>query len=78
MMNLNSQLEPEQMDEVLDTILKRVPLEQFRMADIVDSAERYGFARHDGTANRIVDRLIFRERRSGRLQMVAGLWIRQH
>lgn len=49
-----------------------------RTSDLVDVAERVGFSRAHGTAQRAVDHFITTERRAGRLQMVGGRWARKH
>jgi hypothetical protein len=47
----------------------------FRTSDVVDAAERVGFRRADGTAQRVADHVIHQERGAGRLRMINGRWI---
>lgn len=48
----------------------------FRTSELVDVAERIGFCRNAGTAQRVVEHVITKERRAGRVEMVNGKWQR--
>lgn len=56
-------------------LLGRMKQGQFRTSDVVDAAERVGFRRADGTAQRVADHVIHQERGAGRLRMINGRWI---
>jgi hypothetical protein len=49
-----------------------------RTSDLIDVAERVGFSRKHGTAQRAVDHFIITERRAGRLHMIGGRWVHNH
>jgi hypothetical protein len=55
-------------------LVDRVTHGDARTSDLVDVAERVGFSRAHGTAQRAVDHFITTERRAGRLHMVGGRW----
>jgi hypothetical protein len=55
----------------------RVTRGDARTSDLVDAAERAGFSRTTGTAQRAVDHFITTERLAGRLHMIDGRWARK-